>query len=300
MARTIICNTTDVITLDEYIEHVTANVDVRDPDSIAESAPMLRALANDRELVVRQLNAQIKRFFRGDTFPSAQAVFLGMGTDFYVRANLWPSSADVASGRVYQEQFAYHIAHDHNYNFMTVGYYGPGYVTEIYEYDRDKVEGYIGEQVEFRYLETVHFKTGMVMQYRASEDMHIQYPPDDLSISLNLMVSTPEVRTRDQYFFDADKRTLMRFPHELDGSRRISLIELAGYTGNGESAEMLQTIARQHPCRRTRLTALEAMERLLPDEAERIWAPACGDRERLVSRAAERRLAQLGGGRLTD
>ena len=296
MARTIICNTSNVITLDEYIDHVTTHVDLLDQDSIAESAPMLRALANDRELVVRQLNAQIKRFFRGDTFPSAQAVFLGMGTNFYVRANLWPSSADVANGRVYQEQFAYHIAHDHNYNFMTVGYHGPGYVTDIYEYDRDKVEGYIGEPVEFRYLETVHFKTGMIMQYRASVDMHIQYPPDDLSISLNLMVSTPDVRTRDQYFFDADKRTLMRFPHELDGSRRISLVELAGYTGNAESVELLQGIAQRHPCRRTRLTALEAMERLIPADAERIWAAACDDHEKLVSRTARERMDQLAAG----
>ena len=294
MALIIHCETSDVLPLDEYIDYIATEVDFDDVDSIAASAPKLRALANDRELVVRHLNDQIKGAARGEVFPSAQSIFLARGKRFYVRANIWPSSADIAQGRVYQDHFAYHLPHDHNYSFMTVGYHGPGYVTEVYEYDHDKVEGYIGEQVDFRYLDTTLFTAGMVMLYRASKDMHIQYPPEDLSISLNLMTSNPDVLTRDQFLFDNDKRTLARFPSGLEGSRRVSVIEIAGHLGNADTEDMLQTLAAVHPCRRSRLTAYESLEKLAPTRSAEIWELAVKDGERLVSNAARRRLDGLG------
>lgn len=296
MALTIACNTSRVVTLDEFVDYVRANVDVRDIDSIAAAAPMLRGLANDRELVVSRLNKQVANLFRSRTIASAQVVFLADGEAFYVRANIWPSNADVSGGRVYQDQFAYDLAHDHNYNFLTVGYHGPGYVSEIYEYDDEKVEGYVGEPVEYRFLERTLFSTGMVMLYRACKDMHIQYPPDDLSITLNLMTWTPEVRIRDQYFFDLERRTLMGFPPELDGSRRVSLLAMAGYVGNAETQQLLVDLARQHPWRRTRLAAFEALASLAPQNVEATWEAACRDPEALVVNAARRKLEELAKG----
>jgi hypothetical protein len=256
---------------------------------------MFRGLANDRDLVVRRLNQQVKERFRSQAIASAQVTYLGEGRDFYLRANVWPSAADVDAGRVYQDQFSYHLAHDHNYNFMTVGYHGPGYVTEIHEYDHDRLEGFAGEKVEFRFLERTLFGPGMVMLYRASRDVHIQLPPEDLSITLNFMISTPEVRTRDQYFFDLDRGTLLDYPAEVDGSRRVSVLKMAGHVGNEDTRQLLDDLGRSHPCRRTRLAAWEAQAQMRPSDAARIWEAAARDHAPLVAQAAAERLLALAG-----
>jgi hypothetical protein len=290
MALTLPCDTSRIVGIDEFIDHVHHHVDLHDLDSVAAAAPLLRGLANDRELVVRRINQQVKTQFRSQAVASAQVIYLGEGRDFYLRANIWPSNADIASGRVYQDQFSYHLAHDHNYNFMTVGYHGPGYVTEIHEYDHDRLEGFPGEHVDFRFLERTLFGPGMVMLYRANRDVHIQHPPEDLSVTLNFMVATPETRSRDQYFFDLDQGTLLDYPTEVDGSRRVSVLKMAGHVGNADTRQLLEDLALDHPCRRTRLAAWEAQAQLCPGEAPRIWEAACRDREPLVSQTAAARL----------
>ena len=113
---------------------------------------------------------------------------------------------------MYQDQFSYNIAHDHNFSFLTVGYLGPGYETDIYEYDYDSVEGYVGEKVEMQFLEKVRFAAGMAMYYRASRDLHIQHPPSEMTIPLNLLIQPPEVRLREQYEFDLNTRSTPRLP----------------------------------------------------------------------------------------
>jgi hypothetical protein len=293
MARTITCTNTRSLSIAEYVEYVRGRVDLHDVDSIAASAPMLRALANDRTLVVEKLNERIENFLIDGAIPSAQALLLARDDDFYVRANIWPAIADMANGRAYQDQFAYNFAHDHNYTFMTVGYLGPGYETEIYEYDYDKVEGYVGEPVNLRFLEKAKFAPGMVMLYRASRDVHIQFAPEELTITLNLMVSLPEIRLRDQYYFDVGKGVISSFPTQLHASGRASFVNLAGYVGNGDTQELLTDLASRHPCRRTRLNAFEALSRQLPERIERIWRTACDDKAPLVSNTARRKLKEF-------
>ena len=293
MALTIACDHTRLVTLDEFIDHVHASVDLEDMDSVAAAAPMFRGLANDRGLVVRQLNRQVKEHFRSDVIPSAQALFLGEGRNFYVRANVWPSDADLASGRVNTDQFTYHMAHDHNYNFMTVAHHGPGYTTDIYEYDYHKVQGYVGEKVDLDFVERVHFTKGMVMLYKAGIDVHTQFPPEELSVTLNLMVATPGVRLQDQYFFDLEQGTILPHPGELDTSRRISIVRMAGRVGDGDTRELLDELSRRHPCRRTRLAACDSLSELAPADAARTWERACDDPEPLVAHAARERLQEL-------
>ncbi len=297
MAITVSCDSSRLVSLDEFIDYVHTNVDLHDQDSVLAAAPMFQCIANDRELVVRQLNRQVKNQFKSQNVPSAQVLYLGEGKNFYLRANIWPSNADIASGRVYQDQFAYNLGHDHNYDFMTVAYHGPGYITDIYEYDFDKLEGRVGEQVDFRFLEHAHFTKGMVMMYRASKDVHIQFPPEDLSITLNFMVSTQEVRLRDQFFFDMNSKTLLDYPAELDGSRRISVLKMAAEVGNGDTQQMLHDLSLRHPCRRTRLAAFESLARLDPVNATQVWESACRDRERLVVHTARGQLDALAAAR---
>jgi hypothetical protein len=293
MTVSIACQTTKAVSLQEYVEHVRAKVDLHDDESIAASAPMLRALANDRELVVRELNRRIENFFADGAMPSAQSLLLARDDDFYVRANIWPAISDMASGRAYQDQFAYNLAHDHNFSFMTVNYLGPGYETEIYEYDYDKVQGYIGEPVDLRFLEKVRFGTGMVMLYRANRDVHVQYAPTELTITLNLMIARPEVRIRDQFFFDLATRTISSYPPEIAASSRSLVVRLAGHLGDDNTRQLLNDIAVQHPCRRTRLSAYEALSRRRELSSAAVWEKATEDPAPLVANAARRHLKAL-------
>ena len=293
MAITVTPDTTGVVSIEQYLDYVQNEVDLRDEDSLVASAAMLKCLSNDRTLVIRELNRLVKAQFRGEVSPSAQAIFLGRGRDFFVRANVWPSMADVSSGRVYQDQFSYNIAHDHNYDFMTVGYHGPGYVTDLYEYDYEQIQDTIGEQVDIRFIERRLFTRGMVMLYRASRDLHIQYPPEDLSITLNLMIHSPEVQARDQYFFDLERRVISDYSSESDGSRRAAVLTMAAQLGDGDTRQLLEDLAMSHPSRRTRLTAWQSLVQLEPARAESIWERAARDPAPVVVHAARSHLALL-------
>lgn len=293
MAFTIPCNSQRVVSIGEYLEHVGSRVNLRDTESLADSAPMLRSLANDRTLVVNELNRRIENYFANIPIPSAQTLLLGRGVDFYVRANIWPAIGDMANGRTYQDQFAYNIAHDHNFGFLTVNYLGSGYETELYEYDYEQVEGYVGEPVDLRFLQKVRFAPGSVMLYQASRDVHVQYAPEELTITLNLMTSLPENRGRDQFYFDLSTRTISGYPNELQASVRASFVRLAGRAGDANTVQLLSDLAERHPCRRTRLTAFEALAEKTPESATSVWEKAAGDSAPLVANAARRNLKEL-------
>lgn len=289
MALTIGVNTAHVLSIEDYVEYVSAKVDLRDIDSLAESASKLRALANDRSLVVSQLNDRIQAAVRAGTDPSAQTLILGKGKGFYVRANIWPAMADLAT-RAYQDQTAYNLAHDHNFTFLTVCYAGPGYETEIYEYEYDKVDGFIGEPVDLRFLEKVRFGSSAVMLYRGSKDVHIQFAPPELTITLNLMVQSEVVR--DQYHFDLARRVITS-GLDAQAAARTSLMAIAGHVGNATSVELLEELALRHPCRRTRLAAYEAICRQQPSSAEQTWERACADNSPFVAKTARQKLREL-------
>jgi hypothetical protein len=280
----------EVVTLDEFMEYVHTSIDVSNLESVSAAAPMLRGLANERELVVRRLNWQIKNLFATDALAATQVLFLAGGRDFYVRANLWPSLADLSTGRVLQDHFGYHLAHDHAYHFMTVGYHGPGYHTDIYQYDTTKTRGFIGERVELQFKERLQFRPGMVMLYEASKDVHTQQPPEELSITLNLMISSATVRLQDQYLFDLEKSTLVGYPQDIDSSRRASLLEMAAHVGNENTRQLLHDLSSSHPSRRTRVAAYESLAALSPESAISIWERACKDKEPLVSDSARKAL----------
>jgi hypothetical protein len=293
VARTIETRIERIVSTEEFIDFVHAQVNLRDLDSIETTAPLLRGMANDRQLVVSQLNQQVSNLFRTEAITSPQVIYLGEGRNFYLRANIWPSLADLSSGRVYQDQFAYNVAHDHNFSFMTVGYHGPGYITEMYQYDNSLIAGKLGEHVDLQFVERLHFRTGMVMLYEASHDVHTQLPPEDMSITLNFMISTPDVRLRDQYFFDLERSELLDYPPELAGSQRVSMIRVAADVGDANTQQLLSDLAASHPCRRTRLAAYEGLVKLRPQDAEIVWRKAGSDIHALVADAARTRLDAL-------
>lgn len=293
MATSLPCPTTRLVTVEELLDHLRNDVDARDVEQLGELAPLLGGLVADRELIVRPLNEQFKRGFTGTLLGHQQSITLAVEGDFHLHANIWPSTADIAAGRVSADPFSYDNAHDHNFHFLSTAYFGTGYIADVYEYNYERIEGYIGEPVDLRFQERIQVSSGVARLYQASRDVHIQFPPEDLSISLSLMAETPELRARDQFFFDLQHRVISGFAPYSDTSRRVDLVAMAGSAGNAESCQILSDLARSHPCRRTRLTAYESLARLLPGDAMKIWERACDDPEALVSNEARGRLAVL-------
>src|SRR5579884_2565752 len=148
MALTLNSETSSVTSLEDYTEHIRHHVDVRDLDSVCDSANQLKALANNRDFLVEHLNRELLDWRNCQLTNSytAQTLLLGGGRDFLSRANIWmPPARDAAAREDQNRLFFYEIPHDHNFSFLTVGYFGPGYETTIYEYDSSGVQGEIGE-----------------------------------------------------------------------------------------------------------------------------------------------------------
>lgn len=117
---------------------------------------------------------------------------------YFLRAAVWTPPA----GRKGEEIFFYEDPHDHNFSLLTLGYEGPGYETVLFEYDHEKVVGDVGEAVDVRFLERTRLARGRVMFYRDSKDIHVQFPSEDFSISINVIV--PNMKMNRQYSFDMD------------------------------------------------------------------------------------------------
>ena len=110
---------------------------------------------------------------------------------FLMRANCWPAAADSVVVNSGTDPFFYGRPHDPNFSFLTVGYVGPGYWSDYYEYDYERTVGFIGEKVDLRFVERSRLSEGKVMMYRRHRDVHSQLPPDSLSVSLNIMAVSP-------------------------------------------------------------------------------------------------------------
>ena len=103
------------------------------------------------------------------------------------------------------DPFFYGVPHDHNFSFLTVGYLGPGYWSDYYEYDYGAVVGFPGEDVALRFVEKSRLEQGKVMLYRAHRDIHLQLPADAMSVSLNILETSHNSVFRDQYRFDVER-----------------------------------------------------------------------------------------------
>jgi hypothetical protein len=224
-----------------------------DRESLLATAPALLALANNRAFLVERIHAELD----GDAFQAgndytAQTFLLGRGDGFLVRANVWTPADAVGRDRL----FFYSVPHDHGFDFLTVGYHGPGYETDLYEYERDAIAGVPDEPVALTARGRERLTPGRVMFYRAFRDVHTQHPPAALSISLNLL-AVDRAELREQLFFDV-ARGRVAGPVPGGAERRVLLCEMAGLLGDPRSDSLLDQLAARHPCPRTRAAARRA------------------------------------------
>lgn len=293
MALTLDAGRADVESLEDYVDQVARNVDPRDDDSVIESAGLLRALAEDRDLIARRFNRDLERAMEpvratSETAYVSTTFLLARGPGFMVRANLWlPPNGFGRQAKSISDLNLYQLPHDHDFSFLTIGYWGSGYATSIYEYDPRSIAGEPGEQIDIRFLEHTTLPVGKVMYYRASRDIHTQEYPLEPSISLNLLLVPPQPRP--QYAFDVERGRVSGLISNRSEAA-VDLCTFARYVSDNETQDHLDQIASTHPNPRLRWAAYDSLRALQPDQEPTLLSRALADPSDLVKHAARRLL----------
>ena len=300
MPRLIDCTTDETMELADLIDLInTQGIDSRDEEAFASWGPALKMLGNNRRFLADIMIAELKQRcadqVKGNQY-SAQVVMLHVGGNFFMRANLWPAEADTVVRQSGADPFFYNVPHDHNFSFLTVGYLGPGYWSDYYEYDYEGVTGFPGEPVDLQFVERSRLEQGKVMLYRAHRDIHLQLPADSLSVSLNIVETDHSTSFRDQYRFDLDTMTVAGI---MTRTSLEPMLMLAAHHGGGNGIDLLNDFVARHPSDRVRWAALRARAGAAATLDERIGILERGtqDHSRLVAEMARVALEQLLAGR---
>lgn len=258
-----------VMGVEEYQDFVRDEIDLEDFDCLCETAWALKALANNRNFLTSAVNAELGSYLAGhcNTAFNANSVILFRARDYTVRANLWlPLSTDRQRKELEATAFSYYACHDHNFHFVTAGYLGSGYESLLYHQDRIGAEQ-PGDRVSLAFIEKIRLGQGDLMAYRAFADAHTQEPPEELSVSLNLMAHPPSLAAHRQYFFDVEAETISTAVGNGHESF-ANFLGMAGELGNGDTVELLLDLARDHPIDTIRASASDALTRICPHETD--------------------------------
>lgn len=275
----------------------TFGFDPEDDASLHHAAGWLRRLGNDQSFLGDILIDQLAQRHRDDVLDNAygpQVMMLAPPNGkFFIRANIWPAVDDYMVRASGGDAFVLGLPHDHNFNFLTLGYFGPGYWSDYYEYDFGDVIGYRGEAVpSLKFVERSRLEQGKIMLYRAHIDVHAQRAADALSVSINIMHTTGAQGWLDQYRFDLERGTIGGI---ISPGPSEAFLKVAVGLGGAEALDLAHRFARQHPSDRLRLAAWDALAGREADAAVRdaLWREAEGAGSLLVMMEAKARRGEL-------
>lgn len=268
-----------------------SGVDLSDEASLARAADLLAGLQRNRSFLADRIIAELKASYADQLAAnrySAQVFLLHRSPrGHFLRANLWPPATDAVYAASGPAAFAYGLPHDHNFHFLTIGYWGPGYVSDYYDYDDEAVDGRLGEPLNLRFVERSELSEGRMMLYRAHRDIHSQLPPTSLSVSLNIMDEGEHIPWRDQYIVDLQHGTIAKRP-TLTPSEML-LRCAVHLTDNGK--DIAEQFVRAHPVPRVRANAIAALAAVAGDR-QAILEQGLADRDARVRDDCRRWLAQ--------
>ncbi|MBL8657513.1 MAG: transposase [Altererythrobacter sp.] len=269
--------------------------DPDDEDSLQSAARALRRLGNDRgflgDMLIAQLKHRHSELGESSAYGAQSIVLSRPRGGCFLRANIWPGEQDACFRSSGAKTFVYGMPHDHNFSFLTVGYLGPGYASDYYEYDYGTVAGFAGERAGLRFVERGALSEGKLMLYRAHRDIHSQLPAESLSVSLNILRIHPAEGWFDQYGFDLDSGEISGV---LNPTATETFLRCAVGLGGAEAIDLAEHFGRRHPSDRLRLASYEARALLLDDgAADNLWREAEGAGSRMVAKEAVRRRAAL-------
>jgi hypothetical protein len=297
MPRLIEPETSEQIELGDLVEMLeTGPFDPTDEESFVDYAPALKQLANNRrflgDLVIEELKQRCKGQMQRNQYTAQVILLHGGSKKFLLRANFWPAADDSVVLNSGTDPFFYGMPHDHNFTFLTVGYLGSGYWSDYYEYNYEQVVGFTGEQVDLRFVERSRLSQGKVLLYRKHRDVHRQLPPDDLSVSLNIVALSQSSEFLDQYRFDLDRCAVAGL---VNPSPLEALVQVAGQYGGENGRDLVDSFAAGHPSERIRFAAVKAQASVAGGVDERLAAyeRAAASSSLFVSAMAKREAERL-------
>ena len=260
----------DTVDLEECIEELNqASFDASDQESFLAVADSLKRLANNSDflgdLVVDELKLRCRNQVESNDYSSQVIMLHKPEQNYFLRANMWPAEQDYAVRASGYKPFYYGVAHDHNFDFLTVGYAGPGYWSDYYEYDYGAVDGFVGEKVDLKFAETSQLSEGKMLLYRAHLDVHRQRPPESLSVSLNIMQMKGHHSWLDQYCFDLEMGEISDVVTHVASE---TLLKLAVHVGSENAIDLATSFAKTHPTDRMRYAAWKAIGSVISDAKE--------------------------------
>lgn len=247
------------IDLDTFSQ-AAASVNLDSEDDIATLAPELNKLSNNKkwmEQFILEGLEDVGNFQRENLYSPQSYILRNVGDRAFLRFAIW---APKSFGEQLDEDafYSYKTAHNHDFSLLTAGYLGPGYWTSIYRLKHDgKVIGYPGEAIDIEFVERIQLEQGRVILYEAGKDIHIQYEPTDLSISLNLIVAQPDKNIR-QLYYDTEHHRIIGYVG-TPGMKRGVFFRFAAAMPTNEVHKSLVEIASRHSCEKTRLYAFRAL-----------------------------------------
>jgi len=277
----------------------THNFDPTDEESLLAGARLLRQLGNNPsflgDLIVAELAARHRELQPSNGY-GPQAILLGRpaGADCLLRANIWPGESEAMLRASSSDAFLYGVPHNHNFHFLTLGYFGPGYWSDNYELDYGAAAGFIGEAVALTHTGKYRLEPGRIQLYRADIDVHAQLPADALSVSVNILHTSPAQPWFDQYLIDPEQGTIRAI---LNHGASDAFIRIAVALGGAEAIDLAHRFGHTHPSDRLRLHAWDALAAIAEDDAARdaLWAEAERAGSRMLAMEAKARRAELAG-----
>lgn len=231
---------TTSISLIEFIDEIRG-IALQSPEQVADAVPLFTALNANRKILVDHVTTLLQNLQTADfeNEYTGQTFVIHQTSSYFIRANVWlPRHYETLSAASESDQFFYGLPHDHNFTFMTAGHFGSGYLTKIFEYDGRGCVAKIGDPVSVRFLEETRLSEKKILIFRASQDIHIQYQPDEFSISLNLMTRNSAEQAIAQRIFDED---LTHVTEEPAGKQKqlSNLFAIAATIGDGNTEDVL-------------------------------------------------------------
>lgn len=252
--------------------------DPAEPESVSHAASWLRRLGNDRAFL-GDILVDLLAGRPGDVFalhsvePNCFLLAAPEGGNFAISASVWPSPADQIYRASGPRIFGYGVAHDHNFDFLALGYFGPGCEADHFTYDRGSIAGLRGEAVALEPLGRSRLEPGQLLHYRAGHDVHCRYAPAALSVSLNLSHVDPACEWDSHFTFDIGQGRIERV---LGHGPSEAFLRIAVALGGEEAHDLARHLGRTHESLRMRHSAWRALASIARDDTSRaeIWHEA--------------------------
>ncbi|PWK53445.1 hypothetical protein [Pleionea mediterranea] len=224
------------IELEAFCELCDSIGPILEPSDYKPILDAFHSLSNNKDLLTDFLHRELMDLenFQKNSSYNIQSLLVAEREHYDIRINFWPRPEDFSIQKEFSESyFAYNFPHDHNFHFLTVGYYGPGYSTDIYTYEYEQALATKGAPVNANYVGRFTLDKGSLMIYEASKHIHTQFAPDDFSISINLL---PKQKcTKSQYAFKIEDEKVY-FDHVV--SQGSPLNEMERYVDHLQDSEL--------------------------------------------------------------